>query len=756
MIAFCEEFISSYNPRVSLDDHVERSAHVTVSSAHPPPHSPPCPFLTITLAPGVQATWKPFAVEVCLGVLENKSIIKPIISKFYVEHSDGEVMRADYLKFTVFAFILLFRLEQVGYEALQSMLNADEMGKLEMLAAHIINMQDMHASGTLDAWARNYDLEYITGLIANLRRQMEKVPGGERAAEPGRRTKAPPRGGAGGSKTGAAPAAATSHTSHRRPNITAPKPRLVPTPLQIKRHSGHGDTSGGRPMYTRTSPSLPAPANLATTQPQPFSFHKSRDRVSRQAAKVEAEQAAELAFSTPYISSRTTPGRNAGVSMNASSILRMDALNTRKSKIEAEQVREFEANLRDGSEYFQWQTQMLEQDKKTTKEQIERTRALAKASSVSARLAMTRRWNENKELAHAMSRESEQMVKQCRLEKDMRYLANHHLVSEISRVRDEAPRNAERKIYQHRQKMHDEIKRKSKESSIIAAAEHEQELARKVLRVKKLQAAHHVHKPQVAVFDPTTTAGTSLLDEMSLVEMKERLEINKTRDKEEVDRRRVQHHKSALVGRADKTERVLRVAAAQASAEALQAVRRREAHAEVVERAADLEVQEAAMNDTLMQRLEVRRRGRLDESNQMAAADQARGGHSAQLARRKEAVEQTRYAQQLKGSERSSVRRQATSQVDAHTNAVTGQHDRANALSITTRENAERDERYNSESARVIQAKRDVDAQAKREVSEKKSNFRSQRAAEKQLFATREYADPYAYAVQGRNEAEGA
>ena len=46
--------------------------------------------------------------------------------------------------------------------------------------------------------------------------------------------------------------------------------------------------------------------------------------------------------------------------------------------------------------------------------------------------------------------------------------------------------------------------------------------ARKMDKIRQL-GTHIVHKPEVKVFDTKTSAGLGLLDEMSLVEMKEGL-----------------------------------------------------------------------------------------------------------------------------------------------------------------------------------------------------------------------------------------
>jgi len=106
------------------------------------------------------------------------------------------------------------------------------------------------------------------------------------------------------------------------------------------------------------------------------------------------------------------------------------------------------------------------------------------------------------------------------------------MVDEVKQKRKTAPRRAVEVISrvkceirkQIRQDMDERLKRRrfAEDTRAKYLAEH----------VKQLKAEYGVHKEHTNVFDPTATVGLGLLDEMSLVEMQERLVKNQHRCEE--------------------------------------------------------------------------------------------------------------------------------------------------------------------------------------------------------------------------------
>ena len=128
--------------------------------------------------------------------------------------------------------------------------------------------------------------------------------------------------------------------------------------------------------------------------------------------------------------------------MNTAAILREDALFRAKQKQEAAKINAYEAELRDSSDFYRWQTDMRAQDQRTRSEQIARTRILAKASAEEAQQAKLNKLIDHRQLAARGAEESNAMQEQRQLEAEMTLFKKRHLVGEVREKREIAPRAA--------------------------------------------------------------------------------------------------------------------------------------------------------------------------------------------------------------------------------------------------------------------------------------------------------------------------
>ena len=227
------------------------------------------------------------------------------------------------------------------------------------------------------------------------------------------------------------------------------------------------------------------------------------------------------------------------VKINAGTIFREDALFRTKQEQEATNINTYEAELRDSAEFYHWQQDMRARDQKIRYEQIARTRVLARASTEEAQQARLDKLVHNRQIALLGVAESYAMQKQYCLQKNMSLLKKRQLVGAVKQSHTHARQHALESILIEKRELRTKLQQDIK-GRLHTQNSHGKKRAKMLTeRVKQLKAEHSVHQKNMNFFDPTDASGYGLLDEMSLVEMNQRLAINKKRSDEERECRRL-------------------------------------------------------------------------------------------------------------------------------------------------------------------------------------------------------------------------
>merc|ERR1712166_15650 len=192
-------------------------------------------------------------------------------------------------------------------------------------------------------------------------------------------------------------------------------------------------------------------------------------------------------------------------------------------------IKAYEEDLRDANEFFRWQTEMKEKDVAMRKTEVERRRLEMVQSQKDAIEASKRQKRENKEVADKIKEEAEAMKNQMEAEEELILLMNKQLVTEVKEIRQTAPALARKKLLkrneENRRQIDDEIA-------------HEEKMD-KVRQIQALERVLQKAETGAEKFDPTTTMCQGLLEELSLVELKERLAMARVAaDEHEKTRRR--------------------------------------------------------------------------------------------------------------------------------------------------------------------------------------------------------------------------
>jgi hypothetical protein len=336
------------------------------------------------------------------------------------------------------------------------------------------------------------------------------------------------------------------------PKLTKPSPTILPEPIKIEQDVR----------------AKPVPAQIYQTNLQEINEQKKQQREKIQQAtlakfsrpddqfkfqetrsgavkleelkkEIQEKELKELQFNNSYYNPPPKVNSNdleliSNIKPNVSTILREDYLFRKLQTKDAQILKNYEEELRDPIEYYYWQEKMEKQDEIEKLKYVSLRREQAKQSSEEAKMALERQKEDNLLVANMMREQNEIIKKQKQLELEIETLTKQAIVREVIQERETKPYDALQDVLEKKKVESSDLRKQLEELRKQKKEEIAQEEMIKADRIRQLKALNTVHRKHVVVFDPTETAKIGLLDEMSYMEMKERLKNQKFKDTERV------------------------------------------------------------------------------------------------------------------------------------------------------------------------------------------------------------------------------
>jgi len=250
------------------------------------------------------------------------------------------------------------------------------------------------------------------------------------------------------------------------------------------------------------------------------------------ARELEEARTRDLKFDASYYHDPPNfDEKKAKVRLNVASILREDYLFRKQQAKDVAILEEYEDQLRDPTEYFLWQKKMEHFDDMAKLRQVVERREQAKQSSEEAALAFKMMQDGNKEIASMVRKQGDAITKRKQVERDILLLGRRETVASISEVRDVNPSIAVAKVREQRVESGAKAREALKTAWEAKIEEDEAEELVKADRIRQLRAVNSIHKKFIKVFDPTVVAGPAFNDQMSYMEMKERVDQAREKDR---------------------------------------------------------------------------------------------------------------------------------------------------------------------------------------------------------------------------------
>ena len=285
------------------------------------------------------------------------------------------------------------------------------------------------------------------------------------------------------------------------------------------------------------------------TEKRPTNLEKIRD-------EVESKIQATLQFDNKYMNPIKDFSKcEADVKYNEAAIIREEYLIDKKNKEEEAALNKILVEKKDSKEFERWQNEMKIKDDIIKMQEIEKRKLELEMNRGVASTYMQRRIQKNqlKAAEHKkqeiinMKKKAEENAEDVRQKKEV--------IKEIKKEQENvvkqkiAKKKENQELYKNRKKEFNELNLIAQEEKKILL-ERRDDLIRQIRELEKLPIR------RTTGFDPTETPGYGLLEEMSLVELRERLALQKRmhldeiKSKKEENKLRMQERADELVYKA--------------------------------------------------------------------------------------------------------------------------------------------------------------------------------------------------------------
>jgi len=521
LLKACISIIDTFDPkRTTVDAHSESSAVMKKTTE-------------------VEAK---FIKQVFYGCVRYQKFLRIFVTGFLYKNP-ATAQRSDQTLYTVLAYLLIFRLKELGIAEFRNFVLCASYPAMLAFLQFASSKKDLEEWVKME-WCKVYDIEYIERDIIGTIQEL-LPPDNDLVNEISIK--------ATGMRISKEDTAATTEKKKQvtvpEPfDLTVPRPRLVPLPEPIEREVKAKEVN---PIIFKNSLAKIEEEDVkrkeqvkAATENKYSEEERFRLRTEGRASdidkirqQVENEKFAECTFQPdlpkPYVPSV----QKAEVSMNTAAILREDALLRNKQEKEFAILKEYESDLRDCSQFYEWQYEMRKKDQLEEQARVEQRKMEMKMARVDAMEAFDSMKRMNK-LQAAQQKESAKMALDVVEGEKMLDLQEKQQLVEDVRDQRILPRYAEEDVLKVRIKHAEDLRKQREVDLERVAKEQAYEMAKKKDLIRQIRALERVSVVRPVPFDPSEPPRHGVLEEMSYAELQERLTMERARREREVEVRR--------------------------------------------------------------------------------------------------------------------------------------------------------------------------------------------------------------------------
>lgn len=340
-------------------------------------------------------------------------------------------------------------------------------------------------------------------------------------------------------------------------NLTKPKPKVIPQPEAMPREVKSNPVP--KNLFKKSLAEIEAEKEerrkketeelkkayeesekqkfaLATEKRRPDKFSKAKEEVLK-------KREDELQFNKKH--TREVPDFSsveAPVKLTSAAVLREGHLLKVKADQEAKILKDIEINMRDAAEFERWQREMEQKDEVERLEHIQMKKIEMELAREAAMQAQEQKQRENQLVVAKMKAEMEIKFVEKEEKQKEDWQKKKETVETVLSQKENAAREME-KVKEEKRRIRDEVNKELSEALQRRKEEEEIEQRKREELIRQIRELEKVPIVRTKGFDPTEAGGFGLLDEMSIAELRERLEFNKMLREQEITQKREENLK---------------------------------------------------------------------------------------------------------------------------------------------------------------------------------------------------------------------
>ncbi|XP_078070017.1 cilia- and flagella-associated protein 99 [Mustelus asterias] len=486
-----------------------------------------------------------FIVEVLSGCLYYRPLLDVVVNEYYVQ--DGRTsLRSESNLYVVICYLATFRLKELGMKQFTKIINSQPVNKMHQFLRFFFDSLNL-TSWIKDEWCQIYDVAYvnqklidpllswlpdINNLIDHLSKLLVNKISKKKESQP--------------------------VTVPKEFNITKPKPQSIPMPeeiplLQVQRKIPRSTYEPPKEQQLleilKKKNRHRAEGHLMEANTDTFHCAMTRESNYKRRVLSEIMKEEEAKIKHKVRKARPVPSQmmeNIPIKLNTAAILRENVLYERRVKEELQRIDQLIEAGRDPSKFNELRKKRDEEFIEQQLADVQRRCLEGKILLEDAILAREARIEENRKKAALQKEKTTEMMqeyteKRLRKEKEAK-----ELVERVVKGRHNT-KQQKLKMQEEKQKMAKELNKETEEMLQQALEKTNEEIRKKSELIREIRAMQMAPTFKHKLLDLTKPAGHNLLNEMSIVELRERLGLLKEAQlKAEEDKRdRILNEKQA-------------------------------------------------------------------------------------------------------------------------------------------------------------------------------------------------------------------